>query len=192
MDTLFSMFDSFIRSNLTYYQMNQQGYIMECWEQFLSLLQTQPLDYGKIYSLINQMHEIDKYERQSSTQRQAARNLTAASSPRIISSQQKNSNNLLQKFSQLENATSPKIQLSNLTSQQSLANNKQKVKLYTEDFNRHLLLSKIKELMFNYSVSTDKLYAIARIQQHSSSKSPLKYAPTKTRGNNHSAEHYRA
>ncbi|CAD8136335.1 unnamed protein product [Paramecium octaurelia] len=191
MDALFSMFDSFIRSNLSYYPMNQQGYIMECWEQFLSLLQTQPLDYGKIYSLINQMHEIDKYERQSSTQRQAARNLTAASSPRIISSQQKNSNNLLQKFSQLDNATSPKIQLSNLTSQQSLVN-KQKVKLYTEDFNRHLLLSKIKELMFNQSVSTDKLYAMARIQQHTSSKSPLKYAPTKTRGNNHSAEHYRA
>ncbi|CAD8076536.1 unnamed protein product [Paramecium sonneborni] len=191
MDTLFSMFDSFIRSNLSYYPMNQQGYIMECWEQFLSLLQTQPLDYGKIYSLINQMHEIDQHERQSSTQRQAARNLTAASSPRIISSQQKNSNNLLQKFSQLENAASPKIQLSNLTSQQSLVN-KQKVKLYTEDFNRHLLLSKIKELMFNYSVSTDKLYAMARIQQHSQSKSPLKYAPTKTRGNNHSAEHYRA
>ncbi|CAD8138584.1 unnamed protein product [Paramecium pentaurelia] len=191
MDTLFSMFDSFIRSNLSYYPMNQQGYIMECWEQFLSLLQTQPLDYGKIYSLINQMHEIDKYERQSSTQRQAAKNLTTALSPRIISSQQKNSNNLLQKFSQLDNATSPKIQLSNLTSQQSLVN-KQKVKLYTEDFNRHLLLSKIKELLFNQSVSTDKLYAMARIQQHSSSKSPLKYAPTKTRGNNHSAEHYRA
>ncbi|CAD8142757.1 unnamed protein product [Paramecium octaurelia] len=191
MDTLFSMFDSFIRSNLSYYPMSQQGYIMECWESFLSLLQTQPLDYGKIYSLINQMHEIDKYERQSSTQRQAARNLTAASSPRIISSQQKNSNNLLQKFSQLDNATSPKIQLSNLTSQQSLVN-KQKVKLYTEDFNRHLLLSKIKEFMFNQSVSTDKLYAIARIQQHSTSKSPLKYAPTKSRGNNHSAEHYRA
>ncbi|CAD8132054.1 unnamed protein product [Paramecium pentaurelia] len=191
MDTLFSMFDSFIRSNLSYYPMNQQGFIMECWEQFLSLLQTQPLDYGKIYSLINQMHEIDKYERQSSTQRQAVKNLTAASSPRIISSQQKNSNNLLQKFSQLDNATSPKIQLSNLTSQQSLVN-KQKVKLYTEDFNRHLLLSKIKEFMFNQSVSTDKLYAMARIQQHSSSKSPLKYAPTKTRGNNHSAEHYRA
>ncbi|CAK60568.1 unnamed protein product (macronuclear) [Paramecium tetraurelia] len=146
---------------------------------------------GKYIHLINQMHEIDKYERQSSTQRQAARNLTAASSPRIISSQQKNSNNLLQKFSQLDNATSPKIQLSNLTSQQSLVN-KQKVKLYTEDFNRHLLLSKIKELMFNQSVSTDKLYAMARIQQHSTSKSPLKYAPTKTRGNNHSAEHYRA
>lgn len=35
----------------------------------------------------------------------------------------------------------------------------------TEEFNRHLLLSKIKELQFNYSVSTDKLYAIARISQ---------------------------
>lgn len=68
---------------------------MENWEQFLSLLQTQPLDYGKIYTLINKMNQEelrpDRHERQNSTQRQVARNLTAASSPRIISSVQKTS-----------------------------------------------------------------------------------------------------
>ncbi|CAK94822.1 unnamed protein product (macronuclear) [Paramecium tetraurelia] len=209
MDSLFALFDQFIRINLINYPQNQQAYISESWEQFLSLLQTQPLDYGKIYTLINRMTYEDltsaKNERQSSTQRQVARNITAASSPRIVStSVSKNSTNILQKISQMDNVASPKIAVSNLASQQSLMNKtsqQQNVKQQqmTEEFNRHLLLSKIKELQFNYSVSTDKLYAIAKIFQSKecqpTSKSPIKYPLTqytnKSRGSNHSAEHYK-
>ncbi|CAD8139082.1 unnamed protein product [Paramecium pentaurelia] len=209
MDSLFALFDQFIRINLINYPQNQQAYISESWEQFLSLLQTQPLDYGKIYTLINRMTYEDltssKNERQSSSQRQVARNITAASSPRIVStSVSKNSTNILQKISQIDNLASPKIAVSNLASQQSLMNKtsqQQNVKQQqmTEDFNRHLLLSKIKELQFNYSVSTDKLYAIAKIFQSKesqpTSKSPIKYPLTqyanKSRGSNHSAEHYK-
>ncbi|CAD8135831.1 unnamed protein product [Paramecium octaurelia] len=209
MDSLFALFDQFIRINLINYPQNQQAYISESWEQFLSLLQTQPLDYGKIYTLINRMTYEDltsaKNERQSSTQRQVARNITAASSPRIVStSVSKNSTNILQKISQMDNVASPKIAVSNLASQQSLMNKtsqQQSIKQQqmSEEFNRHLLLSKIKELQFNYSVSTDKLYAIAKIFQSKdcqpTSKSPIKYPlaqyTNKSRGSNHSAEHYK-
>ncbi|CAD8077079.1 unnamed protein product [Paramecium sonneborni] len=210
MDSLFGLFDQFLRINLTYYPQNQQAYISESWEQFLSLLQSQPLDYGKIYTLINRMTYEDitsgKNERQSSSQRQVARNITAASSPRIVSSSSvsKNSTNILSKIQQMDNVASPKIAVSNLASQQSLINKnsiQQNVKQQqmVDDFNRHLLLSKIKELQFNYSVSTDKLYAIAKIFQSKESqpisKSPIKYPLTqfvnKSRGSNHSAEHYK-
>ncbi|CAK60318.1 unnamed protein product (macronuclear) [Paramecium tetraurelia] len=210
MDSLFALFDQFIRINLIYYPQNQQAYISESWEQFLSLLQTQPLDYGKIYTLINRMTYENltptKNERQSSSQRQVARNITAASSPRIVSSSvSKNSTNILQKISQMDNIASPKIAVPNLTSQQSLINKTSqqqsaKQQQLTEEFNKHLLLSKIKELQFNYSVSTDKLYAIAKILQSkegysATTKSPIKYPLTqhlnKSRGNNHSAEHYK-
>ncbi|CAD8132558.1 unnamed protein product [Paramecium pentaurelia] len=209
MDSLYTLFDQFIRINLINYPQNQQAYILESWELFLRLLQTQPLDYGKIYTLINRMTYEDltptKNERQSSSQRQQARNITVASSPRIISSSvSKNSTNLLQKISQMDNVVSPKITVSNLTCQQSLINKtsqQQNVKQQqmSEEFNKHLLLSKIKELQFNYSVSTDKLYAIAKILQQKdcqpTSKSPIKYPLTqytsKSRGSNHSAEHYK-
>ncbi|CAD8054832.1 unnamed protein product [Paramecium sonneborni] len=209
MDSLFGLFDQFLRINLTYYPQNQQAYISESWEQFLSLLQSQPLDYGKIYTLINRMTYEDitsgKNERQGSSQRQVARNITAASSPRIVSSSvSKNSTNILSKISQMDNAASPKIAVSNLASQQSLINKnslQQNVKQQQmiEEFNRNLLLSKIKELQFNYSVSTDKLYAIAKIFQSKESqpisKSPIKYPlnqyVNKSRGSNHSAEHYK-
>ncbi|CAD8134876.1 unnamed protein product (macronuclear) [Paramecium tetraurelia] len=210
MDSLFALFDQFFRINLAQYPQNQQAYLSESWEQFLCLLQTQPLDYGKIYTLINRINyedlKVEKNERQSSSQRYIARNITAASSPRIVSSSvSKNSTNVLSKIAQLDSVASPKIAVSNLASQQSLTNKtslQQNVKQQqmTDEFNRHLLLSKIKELQFNYSVSTDKLYAIARIshsrgENQPTSKSPIKYPLSqyinKSRGSNHSAEHYK-
>lgn len=136
--SLYSDFDQFVRAFLPMFHPS----VTNSWDHFLQLLQAKPLDYTKIYTFINSMNHEDTApkpeDRQHSSQKNNplrplnTTNITAASSPRPIGSKNpistpishlnslahgSGANNFINKYSQLDNAQSPKL---NISSQQQL------------------------------------------------------------------------